>query len=325
MTKEILKQNTPIIASVLAFAFGIVAICLVLFHTKPQREELLSVEVSVLAAVATVLIAWQLFTIYNLHKTVNDINRRVDKKIEEAVEGCQVPLEGEIAYIRADKWRMHARENQDICAFELAYNYYLDALGCFVKYPKAYYLDEILEYIKEIIEVGEINYWLSEDEQAKGVQIISKTTANNKNEVLRMLLNVATERPSCPNIEMQVVPSKNGGEHKLIFHNTGDETAYLLRIGFPRKSDEESVSLRCDDESQFNELIGDARVVVYVTPKESFNNKLTIRVWYRYTDKIQRIFSREIDFRKNEEPISVFINQELKNEEVCTYPNKVSE
>lgn len=321
MAKGILKQNTPIIASVLAFAFGIVALCLVLFHTKPQREELLSVEVSVLAAVATVLIAWQLFTIYNLHKTVNDINRTVDKKIKEAVESCQVPLEGEIAYIRADKRRTHAHDNQDTCAFELAYNYYLDALECFVKYPKTYYHDEILEYIKEIIEVGEVNYWLSEEEQTKGVQIISKTTAKNKNEVLKMLLNVITDRPSCPNIELQVVPNKNGGEHKLIFHNTGDETAYLLRIGFPRKSDEDSVLLRCDDEKQFDELKGDARVVVYVIPKETFNNKLTIRVWYQY-GKIHTCFSRTIDFRTNNDPILVAVNDKLESADICTYPSK---
>lgn len=321
MAKEILKQNTSIIASVLAFAFGIVALCLVLFHTKPQREELLSVEVSVLAAVATVLIAWQLFTIYNLHKTVNDINRRVDKKIKDAVEGCQVPLEGEIAYIRADKWRTNTYEHPETCTFELAYKYYLDALECFIKYPKDYYHEELLDYIKEIIESEDMNYWLGEDDKARGVQLISQTNAPNRNEVLKLLLNVCTDRPSLPHIEMQVVPSKDGGEHKLVFHNTGDETAYLLRIGFPRKSDEDSVSLRCDDEKQFDELKGDTRVVVYITPKETFNNKLTIRVWYQY-GKIHTCFSRTIDFRTNNDPILVAVNDKLESADVCTYPSK---
>lgn len=325
MVKEILKQNTPIIASVLAFAFGIVALCLVLFHTKPQKEELLSVEVSVLAAVATVLIAWQLFTIFNLHKTVRDINVRVDKKIQDAVNECRIPLEGEIAYIRADKWRTHAQENKDTTAYELAYAYYLDALESFVKYPKAYYHEELLDYIKDIIEMGAIEDWLSEDDKAKGVNIISKAAANNKNEVLKLLLNINTNRPSLPQIEIQVVPNRNGGEHKLVFHNTGDESAYLLRIGFPHKSDEASVSLRFDDAKQLDEIKGDSRVVVYVSPKETFNNKITIRVWYRHSNRIQSTFSREIDFRSNSDPTTVSINNELKNEDVCIYPNKIHE
>lgn len=324
MAKDILKQNTPIVASILACAFALVAICMVWFGTKPQKDELMSVEIGVLAALATVLIAWQLFTIFNLNRTVRDINARVDKKIQEAVDECRVPLEGEIAYIRADKWRLQGHNHKDVSAYELSYNYYLDALECFIKYPKAYYHEELLEYIKELAEIGQMDDWLCEEEKTKGVEIISKTNANNRNEVLMLLLNVNTNRPSYPKIELQVVANKNNrGEHRLIFHNVGDESAYLLRIGFPRKSDEDSVSLRYDNVKHFDELEGDARVVVYITPKETFNNKLTIRIWYRYANNVQQVFSREINFRNNNEPTTVFVNQELKNEDVCIFPSKI--
>lgn len=323
MAKDILKQNTAITASILACAFGFVALCMVWFGTKPQKDELLSVEVGVLAAVATVLIAWQLFTIFNLNKTVRDINAKVDNKIQDAVDECRIPLEGEIAYIRADKWRQQGHKHKDISAYELSYNLYLDALQCFIKYPKAYYHEELLEYIKELVETGLMNDWLCEDEKVRGIDIIAKAKANNRNEVLRLLLNIDTNRPSIANIELQTVRDKIGHKHKLIFHNIGEESAYFLRFGFLRQSDADSVSIKYDNDSDFDEIKGDKRVVVSLIPNETFNYKVAIRVVYYSKGRVSEHTNYMLDFRNDSEPQILSSNTNIENDDVCTYPNKI--
>lgn len=323
MAKDILRQNTSIVASILACAFALVALCMVWFGTEPQKDELMSVEIGVLTAVATVLIAWQLFTIFNLNRTVRDINARVDKKIQDAVDECRVPLEGEIAYIRADKWRLQGHKHKDVSAYELSYNLYLDALECFIKYPKAYYHEELLEYIKEIIETGQMNDWLCEEDKAKGVDIIAKTKANNRNEVLTLLLDINTNRPSIANIELQIVHDKNGNKHKLIFHNTGEETAYFLRFGFLRQSDADSVSIKYDNDSDFDEIKGDKRIVVSLTPNETFNHKVAIRVVYYSKGQVSEHTNYMLDFRSDSDPQILTTNISIESDDVCIYPNKI--
>lgn len=327
MKNNIVKENLLITISIIGCALALLALCILYAAIEPKHLSMPSLEVGVLGAITTVLIGWQLFTIFNLQRTVKEINKRVNDRIDEAVKSCQIPLEGEIAYIRADKWRTAAHKEKDSCSFELAFHYYIEALECFIKYPKAYYHEEILNYIKEIIEVGDIESWLTEEDKNKGCEIISQTDASIKNEVIGLLMSINTDRPSLANIELYVMPKEgNEKEHKIIFHNTGELSAYSLRIGFPRKSDGDSVSLRCENINQFDEIEGDGRLIVYVTPKETFNDILTVRVWYKLSNKSSTsstYFSREINFRNAAKSKTVTVNEKLKNKDVCTYPSKI--
>lgn len=83
--------------------------------------------VGILAILVTVLVTWQIYTFINIEAKIHNIHRRVNAKIKEEVDACQVPLMGEIAYIRADRWRRQGIKNNDTMAFELAYGLYLDA------------------------------------------------------------------------------------------------------------------------------------------------------------------------------------------------------
>ena len=174
------------------------------FHYLPtclsQDSSYFSVIVAVLAILVTVLVTWQIYSLINLETKIKDINNAVERRIKEAVEACRVPLEGEITYLRADRWRRQGIKEKDTMAFELAYGYYLDALECFIKYPKKDSHEELLEYFKDVIEVGKIAEWLSEEKKEKGVRIISKAESRNKNEVLKMLLTIEI---GCPTTNIQ--------------------------------------------------------------------------------------------------------------------------
>lgn len=199
MKNPLIKENISITISIIGCAFGLFALCLMLAKIEFDKD-FIPVLIGVLGTITTVLIGWQIFTIFNLNKIIHELNGSVNKKIKEAVEACQVPLMGEIAYIRADRWRRQGIKDDDTMAFELAYGFYLDALECFIKYPNKDTHEELLEYFKDIIEVGKISEWISEEEKEKGVRIISMAQSRNKSEILKLLLTIEI-KPSTINLD----------------------------------------------------------------------------------------------------------------------------
>lgn len=316
-----LKGSTKLWFSWVILVISIISLSLVLLRCEPIEADWVSIDIGILAVLATTLIGWQIFTLINLRRLESEIQRKVNTKIKEEIDKCRVSLEGEIAMVRAHSWMNKAMVSNDINEYWLSLRYSLEALECFVRYPKQYIHEEIISDIDSIYAFGKMSKWLDEEDKNKCIRVLSQTDAPNKHDIIQKILNINTKRPNLAHISVQTVSGEK--IHKLIFHNTGDESAYFLRIGFLRKSDANSVSLQCDNLEDFDEVKGDARIVVNVIPNETFNHKLAIRMCYYVDNNSSYHSSLMLDFRDNSDPKPIQNDIEANSEDICIYPNKI--
>lgn len=165
-------------------------------------QEWMSITVAMLAAITTALIGWQILTVFNIQKTVNNLNKSTDAKIRKIKLEYRYALDGEIKLVNAQRWFLDAERRVDwdkeiedsvIDNFMLSLSYFIGALDSFNKINKRDYDDFIIGFIEYFIEIVPIFHYYTDDERFGFAKIIGETTHERRKEIIKIILAIKYE------------------------------------------------------------------------------------------------------------------------------------
>lgn len=195
-------MKTSLWFSWLILAVAIIALCVSFLKCEPIKADWVSIDIGILATITTALIGWQILTVFNLQRTINNLNKDTNYKIQKVTAEFRDALEGEISLVNAQRWFLDAERRVDwdkeiedsvIDNFMLSLSYFIGALDSFNKINKRDYDDFIIGFIEYFIEIVPIFHYYTDDERFGFAKIIGETTHERRNEIIKIILAIKYE------------------------------------------------------------------------------------------------------------------------------------